>query len=104
VTGRVKITLRGLPHVDGDLSFWTETCEDGVMVLVNDFPIVAVDMHYCGLPVGAHTPGEEDEIPDDPCDSSNTPKVIVGTWPDGEQWQRVDQILMSAINAGVKHE
>ena len=73
----------------------TDDAEDGIVVEVNGEPVVAIDLMYSGLAVGG---GEPYEPLDDPADATNTPKIVVGTWPDGEQWERLHSVPMTTFN------
>ncbi len=71
-------------------SFVTDDAEDGVTVEVNGTPVVALDLMYSGLAVGG--PGGESAV--DPEDPTNIPKLVIGSWPDGEQWERLRTIAL----------
>jgi hypothetical protein len=88
----ITVTLRGLWGSE-ERTFTTDDAEDGLVVSVNGVDVVGLDLMYSGLFVGGPpSEGEEADLPEDPNDPTNRPKIIVGCWPDGEQWVRVHEV------------
>ncbi len=100
----LTITLRGLPGLE-DQSWTVDNAEDGVVITVNGVDIVAIDLFYSGLAVGGPEPqaGAYD-LPEDPCDEENRPKIVVGAWPDGEEWVRLHQVLLADLHESGKED
>lgn len=64
--------------------------EDGFLVTIDGAWVIGLDFQYMGEPVGG-------EIPEDPDDPTNTPKVVIGHWPNGEEWERLLVVPVSKL-------
>lgn len=93
LTPPLTFSFRGLPGLEGQ-TFTTEDAEDGLVITVNGHDIVALDIFYAGLFIGG-PPGTEGEIPRD--DPDDRPKIIVGAWPNGEEWVRLHEVPLATI-------